>query len=175
MPLQGNLADFSLEEVIQTITQGKKSGKLEVLGRMGVYGIFFENGKIIHAFGPFAIGEDAAMDVFLEDGGSFVFKQNLILPPQTIKKDTMDIMMEGIALRENFKEVAAKVKKEGKIAPLGVNSGLLELKENEWKIVKLALEGKSIREIIEMCNICFFQFVILLKSLEEKGFVKIGG
>ncbi|MGB9831889.1 MAG: DUF4388 domain-containing protein, partial [Caldisericum exile] len=48
MALQGNLSDFKLEEVIQSISTSKKSGKLEVDGVMGMYGIYFSNGEIIH-------------------------------------------------------------------------------------------------------------------------------
>jgi hypothetical protein len=69
MALQGNLSEFKLEEIIQSISVSNKSGKLEVDGVMGMYGIYFSNGQIIHANGPFSIGEEAILDVFLEING----------------------------------------------------------------------------------------------------------
>ena len=47
MALQGNLSEFKLEEIIQSISVSNKSGKLEVDGVMGMYGIYFSNGQIV--------------------------------------------------------------------------------------------------------------------------------
>jgi hypothetical protein len=175
MPLKGNLNDFGLEEVIQTVFTGKKSGKLEVYGKMGIYGIFFENGKIIHAFGPFTVGEGAIKDAFLEDEGSFIFKQNLILPPRTISKENIEILMECIANRTELLETAKILKKDSQIS---TSNGLIddiEISGKEWQILRLLMENKSINEVIKKQNLTFTELNIIIKDLLKKGLIKIGG
>ena len=173
MPLKGNLNDFSLEEVIQTILTSKKSGKLEISGKMGIYGIFFENGKIIHAFGPFTLGGEAIKDVFLEDVGDFVFKQNLVLPPQTIKKESIDILMDGISIRNELIEIAKMLKKELKIQTANGFSENIEISGDEWEILKLLMEGKTVKEIIEKQNLTFTGFSRIIKNLYEKRLITL--
>lgn len=175
MSLTGNLNDFSLEEVIQTILTSKKSGKLEILGKMGIYGIFFENGKIIHAFGPFTTGEEAIKDVFLEDVGDFVFKQNLVLPPQTIKKESIDILMEGINIRNELLNISKMLMKDSKIPTANGFSETIEISGKEWEILKFLMEGKTVKEIIEKQNLTFTGFSRIIKNLYEKRLIRIGG
>jgi hypothetical protein len=173
MPLKGNLNDFGLEEVIQTIFTGRKSGKLEISGKMGIYGIFFENGKIIHAFGPFTIGGEAIKDAFLEDEGNFIFKQNLILPPQTIKKESIGILMDGISIRNELIEIAKMLKKELKIQTANGFSENIEISGDEWEILKLLMEGKTVGEIIEKQNLTFTEFSKIVKKLYEKKLITL--
>lgn len=175
MPLKGNLNDFGLEEVIQTLFTSKRSGKLEISGKMGNYGIFFENGKIIHAFGPFVIGEEAIKDAFLEDQGSFVFKQNLVLPPQTIEKDNFELIMEDLEIREELLNIAKNFKRDSKVPTSDNKNDNIEISGEEWHILRCLMEDKPIIEIIEKGNLSFAEFNKTIKNLCSKGLVKVGG
>jgi len=176
MALQGDLNDFKLEEVIQTIATGNKSGKLGIIGKMGEYGIYFVNGSIIHAFGPFSIGEDAVRDVFIETEGNFVFKQNLIMPTQTITRDSTSIIMDGIMLREELKDILASFDKRTIITTSQADfSGDIEISDEEWKILSMVVKGMTPDEIIEKTDLSFISFIKTLKVLLEKNLVKLGG
>ncbi len=176
MALQGNLNDFKLEEVMQTIAAGNKSGKLGVSGKMGEYGIYFNNGAVIHAFGPFSIGEEAIKDVFIESSGSFFFKQNLILPPKTIKKEITSIILDGIIIREELMQILLLIDKETKIFPVNqVFTGGLSINDLEWKVLRMVVEGATADEIITKTEMSFITFVRTLKGLLEKNLVKLGG
>ncbi|MGB9694495.1 MAG: DUF4388 domain-containing protein [Caldisericaceae bacterium] len=176
MALQGNLSDFKLEEVIQTISTGNKSGKLGITGKMGEYGIYFVNGKIIHAFGPFSIGEDAIKDVFIETEGNFIFKQNLIMPPQTIKTDATSIIMDGIMLREELKDILLLFNRQTVISTSQATfNGDMNVSNEEWKILSMVVKGMIPEEIIEQTNLSFISFIKTLKVLLEKNLVKLGG
>jgi hypothetical protein len=176
MALQGSLSDFKLEEVTQTIATGNKSGKLGISGKMGEYGIYFVNGKIIHAFGPFSIGEEAIKDVFIETEGNFIFKQNIIMPPQTINKDETAIIMDGVMLREEFKDILARFDKSTMISAAQVTfQGDIEISDTEWKILSMVVKGMTPDEIIEKSNMSFINFIKALKILLEKNLVKLGG
>lgn len=176
MALQGNLSDFKLEEVIQSISTSKKSGKLEVDGVMGMYGIYFGNGEIVHANGPFSIGEEAILDVFLEINGTFSFITNIVLPPRTIKKDLFDIIATGINLREENLEVIKKITKTTKMLPNTKNSsGNVELSKDELKLLKYILDGTPISIIMEQMSMSYVKFLEVLKGLLQKEIVILGG
>ncbi len=174
MALEGYLEDFRLEEVIQSISLGKKSGKLEIHGKMGLYGIFFKDGALIHAFGPYSIGKDAIKDVFLESEGTFSFKQNLILPPQTLNEDIFSLITDGISLREELKDTVAKLSKTGTIdATTETTSDEVEISDIEWRVLRMVIEKKSIGEIIEVTGLSFIDFVRTVKSLMDKKMIKL--
>ncbi|MFU2158758.1 DUF4388 domain-containing protein [Caldisericum sp. AR60] len=176
MALQGNLSDFKLEEVIQSISTSKKSGKLEVDGVMGMYGIYFSNGEIIHANGPFSIGEEAILDVFLEINGTFSFITNIVLPPRTIKKDLFDIIATGINLREENIDILKKITKKTKMLPNTKNdTNGIELSKDEIKLLKYILDGTPISTIMEEMSMSYLKFLEVLKGLLKKEIVILGG
>jgi len=175
MALQGNLSDFKLEEVIQSISVGKKSGKLQVDGVMGMYGIYFSNGEIVHANGPFSIGEEAILDVFLEINGEFTFITNIVLPPRTIRKDIFEIISSGINLREENFEIIKQIKKTTKMIPnaKGSTEGV-NLSGLEVKMLRYILEGAPISNIMEQMSLSYVKF-LEVKGLLEKEIVTLGG
>ncbi|MGB9769792.1 MULTISPECIES: DUF4388 domain-containing protein [Caldisericum] len=176
MALQGNLSDFKLEEVIQSISTSKKSGKLEVDGVMGMYGIYFSNGEIVHANGPFSIGEEAILDVFLEINGTFSFITNIVLPPRTIKKDLFDIIATGINLREENIDILKKITKKTKMLPNTKNdTNGIELSKDEIKLLKYILDGTPISTIMEEMSMSYLKFLEVLKGLLKKEIVILGG
>lgn len=174
MALEGNLEDFRLEEVVQSIALSKKSGKLEIHGKMGIYGIFFKDGTVIHAFGPYSIGKDAIKDIFLESEGTFSFKQNLILPPKTFNENIFSVITDGISLRDELKETVAKLSKTGKItAVTDTGNAEVEITEMEWRVLRMVIENKSIGEIIEVTGLSFIEFVRVIKSLVSKNMIQL--
>jgi hypothetical protein len=172
MPMKGNLKDFKLEEVLQMIASGKKSGKLEINAERRRYRIYFKNGDIIHASAPFSTGEDAIKDVFLEEDGQFEFIQNIILPPKTIKKDNMNIIFQGMSVREECKKIKdifsgnAKVSVSNEVENASLN-------EKEWKILKNIAEGKTMNEILEKESLSYYKACEILTSMLNKGLLKI--
>lgn len=172
--MQGNLSDFKLEEIIQSITTVKKSGKLEVEGVMGAYGIYFSNGEIVHANGPFSIGEKAIIDVFLEINGDFKFITNIVLPPRTIRQDIFEIITNGISLREENFHIIKLIKKDTRLLPNSKDTGF-DLSGLEVKMLKYILENTPISIIMEMMSLSYLDFLNVLKGLLDKGIVTLGG
>jgi DNA-binding CsgD family transcriptional regulator len=173
MPTKGNLKDFKLEEVIQMITAGKKSGKLEINSKKRRYRIYFKNGEILHASAPFSNGEDAIKDVFLEEDGVFEFVQNIVLPPKTINKNTMEVIFNGMSVREECKEVKEVFTGDKKIQ-VSTNVGdNVSVSETEWKILKRLAEGKTLDQILEEEELSYYKACIILMKIIKKGLIKI--
>jgi len=174
--MQGNLSDFKLEEIIQSISTSKKSGKLEVDGVMGMYGVYFSNGEIVHANGPYSIGEEAILDVFLEINGQFSFITNIVLPPRTIRKNIFDIIATGINLREENFDIIKQITKTTKMVPNSKNDKEgVELSKDEIKLLKYILDGTPISNIMEQMSMSYVKFLEILKGLLQKEIVTLGG
>ncbi len=173
MPIKGSLKDFKLEEVIQMITAGKKSGKLEINAHRRRYRIYFKNGELLHASAPFSTGEDAIKDVFLETYGVFEFIQNIILPPKTIKKNNMEIIFQGISVREECGETKNIFTENDRLITSDNTVGNVSISEEEWKILKNIAEQKSINDILEEEGLSYYKACQTLKSLVTKGLLKI--
>ncbi len=172
MPMKGNLQDFKLEEVLQMITAGKKSGKLEINAENRRYRIYFKNGEIVHASAPYSTGEDAIKDVFLEESGRFEFIQNIILPPKTIKKDNMNIIFQGISVREECSKIRDVFSGKAKIT-ISSDAEKVSLNEVEWKLVKSITEGKNINEMLEKESLSYYKACKILSNILKKGLLKI--
>lgn len=172
MPMKGNLKDFKLEEVLQMITAGKKSGKLEINAGRRRYRIYFKNGEIVHASAPYSTGEDAIKDVFLEESGAFEFIQNIILPPKTIKKDNMNIIFQGMSVREECSKIKDIFSGKAKIS-ISNEAGNVSLNEVEWKLIKSITEGKSINDILEKESLSYYKACKILANILKKGLLKI--
>jgi len=174
--MRGNLSDFKLEEIIQSISTSKKSGKLEVDGVMGMYGIYFSNGEIVHANGPYSIGEEAILDVFLEINGQFSFITNIVLPPRTIRKNIFDIIATGINLREENFDIIKQITKTTRMVPNTKNDKEgVELSKDEIKLLKYILDWTPISNIMEQMSMSYVKFLEILKGLLQKEIVTLGG
>ncbi len=173
MPIKGNLKDFKLEEVIQMITAGKKSGKLEINSKRRRYRIYFKNGEILHASAPFSNGEDAIKDVFLEEDGIFEFVQNIVLPPKTINKSTTEVIFNGMSVRENCKEVKDVFTGDKKIIVSTDVGDNVSITEEEWEMLKRIAQGKTLDQILEEEELSYYKACNILLSVIKKGLLKI--
>ncbi len=61
MGLKGDLRSIPLWEILQTLSIGKKTGKLEINSEIKRAEIFFENGRIVNVRSGFIEGYDAIL------------------------------------------------------------------------------------------------------------------
>ncbi len=174
MPIKGNLKDFKLEEILQMIVSGKKSGKLEINSHGRRYRVYFKNGEILHASAPYSNGEDAIKDIFLENYGHFEFIQNIILPPKTIKKNNTEIIFQGLSVRDECADVKDIFLGTAKlISSPNSTDDEVSITEEEWKILKNIAEQKDINEILEKEELSYYKACRILKNLIKKGLLKV--
>jgi hypothetical protein len=99
----GNLASLSLIEVVQTLAQCLKTGKLivkqdEFETEFGT--IFFTDGEITHAEFKNEFGFDAVLKILNMPSGSFDFYNDVTCQQQSIDQSTMSIMLEACRIRD---------------------------------------------------------------------------
>ncbi|ACI19343.1 DUF4388 domain-containing protein [Dictyoglomus thermophilum] len=164
MGIRGDLQSIPLWEVLQTLSIGKKTGRLEIDTGVKKAEIFFENGKIVNVRSGFIEGYNAILGLALWDRGDFVFypdekAQNKILNLDPLEiivnlSQNLDLMnylgdfvllpvrIDGLALEEEV--VSSSFDGIAKVRDVVMTSPLGELKTLEL-LRKLIDEEKLIR------------------------------
>ena len=179
MPLQGEFKDFPLEEILDLINAGKKSGALEIEydnedGVKEKLSIFFKNGEVVYATSEtnkgFPVIETAAK-LF---NGSFVFIPGDVdiqdeefrkYQYPEFKKKLQEIIKKWKPLKENFPSLNTVIK----LVENGPEK--LDLSKNEWSVISNIGTGKSIKELMAVTNLGELTLLETLKGLKEKGVI----
>lgn len=106
--LSGDLTEFDLPSLCQTISFGKKTGRLSIVNRTETADIFFVDGNPVHAACGDLQGSDAILDTLCWDGGTFNFYPNDRTPQRTVQKRLDTMLMEGVALIDYYKHLTSK-------------------------------------------------------------------
>lgn len=164
MGLKGDLRSIPLWEILQTLSIGKKTGKLEINSEIKRAEIFFENGRIVNVRAGFIEGYDAILGLAVWDSGDFVFHPDEVTPIKTLNLDPLEayvnlskyvdvmnylgdmvllpVRIDGLALEEEV--VSSSFDGVVRVRDVVLSSPLGELKTLEF-IQKLLREGKLIR------------------------------
>jgi hypothetical protein len=164
MGIRGDLQSIPLWELLQTLSIGRKTGKLEIDNGLKRVEVFFENGKIVNVKTGFIEGYNAVLGLVLWNIGDFVFYPEEKTQNKTLNLDPLEIIvnfskhldlmnylsdfvllpvrMDGLALEEEV--VSSSFDGTAKVRDVVLNSPLGELKALEL-IQKLIREGKLLR------------------------------
>jgi predicted regulator of Ras-like GTPase activity (Roadblock/LC7/MglB family) len=96
MPIEGNLKELSLANLIQLNCQEMNEVKitLEYLGKEGV--IFCSGGNIVHASTGQLTGGEAVYELLRWAGGTFLLQNGVPPPERTIDRNWNSILLEGM-------------------------------------------------------------------------------
>jgi len=96
MPLQGNLQEMSLANLIQVNCQEMRSARL-VLTRANQSGeIYFSDGQVVHATLGNLQGEQAVYVLLTWDEGTFILERDVAAPVKTIALPWQTLLLEGM-------------------------------------------------------------------------------
>lgn len=111
--LGGDLADFTLADVVQLIIFSRKTGALTIWQKGQEAFLFFDQGQLVHAQCAGGSGEEAAFSVFDVVSGKFEFFTGMTPPERTIFIDGTHFLIEAARRADE----AARVKAEGPEEP----------------------------------------------------------
>ncbi len=175
MELKGDLQSFPLVQLIQTLENSQRTGKLNIEGTMGTCTIFFQKGKVIHAQSPYGNGQGAFFDVFLEREGTFSFGSGVIMPPVTITQGNASLLLQASAALAVYSRDELRcdpVRLE--VEPLENNSDTpVTLTEDEFRLLQETTEPVTFDKILREMECGFFRTWTALKALAEKKMVKL--
>ncbi len=106
--VSGSLEDLALPDLVQLLTNGRKTGMLVVQNGEGEEGrIFVTGGMVINSSYKDLEGEEAFYQLLRWNSGTFSLETSVTLPEQKIMTSPENLMLEGFRLMDE--EAAGKI------------------------------------------------------------------
>lgn len=111
--LSGGLKDFSLTDIIQILSLGLKTAKVEIVRGEEKGIIYLRSGKIVYASVGSLRGRDAFFEMMGWQEGTFYIKHGPVTDEVNIAVDTMHLLLEGATLMDEKRAgTATRAEKE---------------------------------------------------------------
>ncbi len=94
----GTLLEIPLPDVVQLLSNGRKTGMLLLNKAENEAKIFFEDGKVINAFCESKDGVEGFNKILEWEDGEFAFEVDVTMPEKKINLPTENLMLEGFRL-----------------------------------------------------------------------------
>ncbi len=96
MPLQGNLKEMSLANLIQINCQEMRTARLTLAHQGKTASIFFSDGQVVHAENESSSGEQVIYQSLSWDDGTFTLDTDVPPPERTIQTAWPVLLLEGM-------------------------------------------------------------------------------
>jgi response regulator RpfG family c-di-GMP phosphodiesterase len=93
--LTGKIEEFSLPDIIQILSLGMKTAKVEIEGDRGSGKLYILNGKIVHASLGKLRGANAFMEIVNWDKGEFCIKHGQVTEDINVTASTNSLLLEA--------------------------------------------------------------------------------
>lgn len=178
MAIRGSLAEASLPDVVQLLAMGKKSGRLGLKSRQNAGFIFFENGRVLHAFvqNRDLETEDSVYELFKWTFGSFTFEPDLA-PDQSVERLSLDpqsLMLEGARRVDEWTLVEMAIPTFEMVFLLDRQKLLfskLELTEDQQKLLSLFDGRRTVDALVAESGMSEFAVGKAIFGLLNAGFL----
>jgi hypothetical protein len=111
--LSGGLKDFSLTDIIQILSLGLKTAKVEIVRGEERGTIYLRGGKIVYASAGNLRGRDAFFEMMGWQEGTFYIKHGPVTDEVNIVIDTMHLLLEGATIMDEKQAgIATRAEKE---------------------------------------------------------------
>lgn len=180
--LEGSLKDFSLDDLLQMISLGEKSGELLLSGSTP-FGrkngkIIFDKGIVKHAETEESGGEIAIMELLNIKEGSFKFvPMDVSEVKRTIQKSIPDLVLLATSKLDEWNKIRNRINSVDTIFRM-TSEGIpdeIHLSPLDWKVLTVVGKGKTIRDAALELNMTVFDVakvaygLVALKILKEVG------
>ncbi len=98
--ITGDLENLGLPDIVQTLAMGMKSAHVTVTTADANGSIWFENGSAVHAQSGDEEGEQAFYKIVTWTEGEFIIEHGVKTKKNTLTRDTMFLLMEGLRLMD---------------------------------------------------------------------------
>lgn len=96
--MEGDLADMTIPTLLQSMSMGKKTGRLFIDNGDAGAELFFENGEFVHAKAMDVTGDQAILELVTWERGKFYFYRDEKTSYRTINKRVDVLLVEGVTL-----------------------------------------------------------------------------
>lgn len=180
MPLQGDLSEFSLADIIQLVDLSKQTGAVHISGEQDgkkVEGwVYFRGGQVISARLGRLSPLEALYTLFTISSGSFSFEEEAELPPREINASNETLIIEGIRRVDEWATL------KDRAPPLDAVLGLvtapdqhqqeISLEPEEWRVLTLVDGRNTVADIAQRSGLGEFRTCQIVAHLLEAGLVE---
>ncbi len=106
--LEGDLRNLQVPNLLQTITMGKLTGRLQIQSRSDTAQVYFNDGVAVHCSIKGAEGDAAIVQLVGWEEGKFCFFPEPKTELKTINKRLEFLIMEGAQFVDQFKSLSGK-------------------------------------------------------------------
>jgi hypothetical protein len=106
--LEGDLKNMQVQNLLQSITLSKMTGRLGIVGASCNADVYFEEGAPTHAQSGTEQGEIALIELLMWNDGQFQFYQDERTSHRTVNKRLDSLLMEGMALLDQNNYLTAQ-------------------------------------------------------------------
>jgi GGDEF domain-containing protein len=106
--LEGDLRNLQVPNLLQSISMGDMTGRLQVRGRTDTARVFFVRGQPVHCTMKGAEGDAALIQLIGWEEGQFCFYPEPKIETKTIKKRIEMLIMEGVTFLDQYKSLDSK-------------------------------------------------------------------
>lgn len=106
--LEGDLRNLQVPNLLQTISMGKLTGRLQIQSRNDTAQVFFNDGAAVHCRLKGAEGEPAIVQLIGWEEGKFCFFPEPKTETITVKRRLDSLIMEGAQFIDQFKSLNGK-------------------------------------------------------------------
>ena len=188
LELSGNLSNFDLITVYQTIVNSSQTGQLRISNAAGelVSGFFFEQGRPRCGQFGHLTGEEAFWQLFGGDQltGTFNFVTTLVperdwIQSNSITKNASEMLINALQGRDEFAELRKKFAEGGKTLqrnkadfawPASATPELLSTAAQVWQLA--ATRPVTVGELFRQCAVCEFKlYQVVDELLRSRHFI----
>jgi hypothetical protein len=180
MALEGTLRDFSLPDIIQLISLGRKSGAVRLVGPDTEQGsIYFKNGRITSATMVEMLPQDAIYTFFTWNDGSFSFAEGAEAPENAtpLTQSNESIIMEGTRRADEWQRLRERVPSLDIVITLMsdpmAGGREINLRPDEWKVLTLVNGHDDVRSIARRSGFGDFKTAKIIYNLLLAGLVQV--
>jgi CRP/FNR family cyclic AMP-dependent transcriptional regulator len=181
LELSGNLSNFDLITVYQTIVNSSQTGQLRISNAAGelVSGFFFEQGKPRCGQFGHLTGEEAFWQLFGSDQlkGTFSFTTTQVpekdwIQSNSITKNAGEMLINALQGRDEFAHLRQKFAEGGKTLqrnkanfawPASATPGLLTTAAQVWQLA--ATRPVTVDDLFHHCAVCEFKIYQVVDEL----------
>lgn len=177
--LEGSLRDFSLDDLLQMISLGGKTGELHLEGvtpfgkKKGI--IYFENGEVKDAETEESRGEVAIVELLNIKEGSFKFVPNDTMHvKRAITKSIPDLVLLATSKLDEWNRVKSRVESVDSVFKMVTEEipEEIHLSQTDWKVLMQLQKGLTIREAALRLNMTVFDVAKIAYGLAALKIIK---
>lgn len=174
--LSGNLRKVPLLDILQLLSSGARTGRLNLKHKAKEGEIYLRDGNFVHAVTGAQMGEAAVYTLMGWLEGDFNFVPDVEAPEESVTKKTEELLQEGVKQTdewEKIKKVISSTDVVLKLSPSG-SASAVSLEPEDWQVLAQVDGARSVAEIAEALGRDEFSVAKVLYALAKGALLEVG-